>query len=87
MKAKMYQCPYEKACTCTLEDPCLGCETWAENNGKIITMDYADCKNFDCGLDLSVKQCATCAYGGVEWKDSPCRTCGNGYSKWEKISD
>lgn len=28
-KPELYQCPYEKACKCSLEDPCKGCETWA----------------------------------------------------------
>lgn len=27
---ELYPCPYSKAVTCTLEDPCKGCETWAK---------------------------------------------------------
>ena len=27
---ELYQCPYDKATKCDLEDPCLGCETWAK---------------------------------------------------------
>lgn len=33
-KAKLYQCPYELACKCDMQDPCLGCETWAEHLDK-----------------------------------------------------
>lgn len=25
-----YQCPYDKACHCDMEDPCKGCEEWAK---------------------------------------------------------
>ena len=28
-KYEMYQCPYEKACHCKMDEPCKGCETWA----------------------------------------------------------
>jgi hypothetical protein len=31
VKPKIWQCPYNKAVRCTLEDPCKGCETWAES--------------------------------------------------------
>jgi hypothetical protein len=24
----MYQCPYDEACKCSMEDGCAGCETW-----------------------------------------------------------
>ncbi len=26
---RLYQCPYEGACMCDMEEPCNGCETWA----------------------------------------------------------
>lgn len=26
----LYQCPYEEACMCSMEEPCNGCETWAK---------------------------------------------------------
>lgn len=25
----LYQCPYEKACMCKMDEPCLGCEEFA----------------------------------------------------------
>ena len=28
-KKTLYQCPYEKACMCSMEECCNGCETWA----------------------------------------------------------
>lgn len=28
--SKLYQCPYCKATTCDLQDPCMGCETFSE---------------------------------------------------------
>jgi len=31
---KLYQCPYEKACKCSMLEPCNGCETWAEAKTK-----------------------------------------------------
>ena len=30
MTPELYQCPYEAACKCSMEDPCKGCETWAK---------------------------------------------------------
>lgn len=33
-KNRLYQCPYEKACKCSMDEPCLGCETWAEHYGE-----------------------------------------------------
>lgn len=33
----LYQCPYCKATMCDMEEPCNGCEIWAEalSDGKI----------------------------------------------------
>lgn len=28
---ELYQCPYDKATKCSLDEPCKGCETWAIN--------------------------------------------------------
>ncbi len=28
---RLYQCPYEEACMCDMEEPCNGCETWAKS--------------------------------------------------------
>ena len=28
---ELYQCPYDMATRCSMEDPCKGCETWAGN--------------------------------------------------------
>jgi len=28
-KDKLYQCPYDKATKCRMDEPCKGCETWA----------------------------------------------------------
>lgn len=41
-KNKLYQCPYDKACLCELEEPCCTCETFAayikkERPGQIPT--------------------------------------------------
>lgn len=33
MEYELVQCPYEEACTCRLDEPCYGCETYAENAG------------------------------------------------------
>lgn len=30
---KLHQCPYEKACTCAMDEGCDGCETFAATNG------------------------------------------------------
>ena len=27
-KSVMYQCPYDKSCKCSMEEPCKGCESW-----------------------------------------------------------
>ena len=27
----LYQCPYNKACKCNLQDPCYGCVDWAKS--------------------------------------------------------
>ena len=27
---ELYQCPYEAACRCRMDEPCKGCETWAK---------------------------------------------------------
>ena len=29
MKTELYQCPYDAASKCCMEEPCKGCETWA----------------------------------------------------------
>ena len=36
---KLYQCPYEKACQCSMSEPCLGCEefaAWQSKEEKIL---------------------------------------------------
>jgi len=49
MKTKLYQCPYERACKCNLENCCLYCETFGEYlNGN--TIPYA---NFETGKRIS----------------------------------
>ena len=27
---ELYQCPYETACRCRMDEPCKGCETWSK---------------------------------------------------------
>ena len=35
MGKELYPCPYCKATTCNLEDPCMGCEVFSEHlNGE-----------------------------------------------------
>ena len=32
MSTELNQCPFEKACKCAMDEPCEGCETFAEHN-------------------------------------------------------
>jgi len=53
----LYQCPHDKACRCTMNEGCFGCETWAETikkeklmNPKAKTMTTVDL-NDNCYQD------------------------------------
>lgn len=49
-----FQCPYDKACKCSMEDGCCGCETWAENNGVMFFEKEAE-RWKDKAKDLSLE--------------------------------
>ena len=54
-KNKLYQCPYEKACKCSMDLPCLGCETWARYNNNTSTPNRKKCEMPNNCIDCPVR--------------------------------
>ena len=44
MRTTLYQCPYEEAVTCSMEEPCNGCISWcrALDKGKIKSETFGE---------------------------------------------
>lgn len=56
----LHQCPYSPATTCKMDEPCLGCETYAEWESKNVCQGdcideiYGECENIStCGQENS----------------------------------
>ena len=43
---KLYQCPYEIACKCAMDEPCNGCESFKPN----LVTEAIDRKQEECAL-------------------------------------
>jgi len=65
-KPKLYRCPYDKACTCTMDEPCKGCETWSQHfyppEDERGTCDRCGTYTFVYG-DKGYKECSLCMQG------------------------
>ena len=79
---ELYQCPYEKACKCRMDEPCKGCETWAE----ALTKKTEPVAKLQCsdGLDGPFMKAWACVDCGtlLTWKEKmdsfgSCPYCGH----------
>ena len=75
MKEELYQCPYEEACQCAMDEHCNGCETWAEFEGELYMKKQID------KLKQVLSDIQSEAYSGMSDEyNSGCTFCSEVYS-------
>jgi len=74
--SKLYQCPYDKATTCDLNEPCFGCETFSE-----FLIAQGENSNVSDNVDEKEEFIKLCMCDNPEYKDGKCINCGD--ADWE----